>query len=236
MSKKQQKGGVAWNETVREMAKKVGAVDKKRETRKRRAATRNKFVAATTSDVDLAELRLAARLDLWEDLEVDFVPEAEDDDFFDEDAEEKPAKRVKVKRRNADEKKKLRRPRSLAQVLLEEYSGTAPERPDYLTATAGTSRRSLRHKICYVTGRRALYRDPQTDLDYADSEALQVLREHSPAFVKLTAPSSPYFETTTQLLADRRKQQLKDEGTPKMTLAPCSLTRQASAAAAALRQ
>ena len=69
----------------------------------------------------------------------------------------------------------------------------------FVRAAARPSRYPPTVRACVVTGKPARYKDPATQLRFADRRALAVLRENLPAWVKQT-PASPYWDAVDEVL------------------------------------
>eukprot|EP00617_Octactis_speculum_P025149 CAMPEP_0185750270 /NCGR_PEP_ID=MMETSP1174-20130828/9035_1 /TAXON_ID=35687 /ORGANISM="Dictyocha speculum, Strain CCMP1381" /LENGTH=217 /DNA_ID=CAMNT_0028426759 /DNA_START=88 /DNA_END=741 /DNA_ORIENTATION=+ len=197
----------AWDDAIKQVAKEIGTdiggnreETKKRETRRRVNA--RKWIA--TSDKDDLRRKVEARLEALEEAqEADFVGE-EDDEWQDEEQVESRGRKSKIKAvkklkgsRAASKKSDITkrfRPRSLAQVLLEEH-GTVPGNrlPPYISAEAGPSKRPSR-SLCAVTGAIAKYRDPSSGLPFAGLSQISVLKDTPPPWLQLSG-NAPYFES-----------------------------------------
>lgn len=121
---------------------------------------------------------------------------------------EAPKKKQKTSAAAAEAAKKRRAPRTLARVIADDFAVSrgaayAPaDAADYVGAAARPSRRKCR-RVCVVTGRRGTYKDPETGLYFADSEAGALLRENAPPWLGLHRRGSPYFEAMLQVRTER---------------------------------
>lgn len=183
----------AWTDTVREISS-IKEPQRKRETR-RRAATRNKTL--NHEDVELAELRAAARVDHLLDTQYyEVVVDSEDEDD--------PRKKRIKKDPDAARERRLR-PRNVAQMILDDFQGKDWDgTPDWISALAGPSRYPSQ-KYCVITGEPAKYTDPATGCPYASIEAFNELRENPPPWVNVRA-GAPYFEAIKQIQQERQQQ------------------------------
>mmetsp|Transcript_7683 Transcript_7683/g.13494 ORF Transcript_7683/g.13494 Transcript_7683/m.13494 type:complete len:282 (+) Transcript_7683:31-876(+) len=122
---------------------------------------------------------------------------------------------TKVKAKTKDNKSsKKRKIRGLGEVLLDDNvrklsaasSVSEIDSPDYFSATAPKSRYPI-PRLCAVTGLIAPYRDPESNLLYADSRAYDKLKEQPPPWVRATA-NTPFHEAL-RIIADDREQRRK---------------------------
>ncbi|KAJ1457957.1 hypothetical protein M885DRAFT_614968 [Pelagophyceae sp. CCMP2097] len=182
----------------------------------RRAAAikSNRLSYSAASDAEALEMRAHARMDVMLESnysEADVYADADDDEYNedgDEAATKKKRKRAAPKPKAssaAESRAKRHRPKSVAQMLLDDFGGGDTNGADYISATAPPSRRPP-HNVCVVTGKLARYRDPETALPFSDVEAGEMLRENPPAWLKLGRSSgSPYYEAVLQIRAARAK-------------------------------
>ncbi|KAJ8603509.1 hypothetical protein CTAYLR_005124 [Chrysophaeum taylorii] len=211
-----------WDDTVREMAKHAkvapAAPPKKRETRRRAAATKNRWVSAATSDT---ELRAASRIDMILGTNYYEKEQKEDDDDYTEEERSSKKQRAVSSSSSASKtakdvaRERRHRPKNIAQILLDDFYGKDwdPSVPDYLSIAAGPSRYPAQ-KTCVITGEKANYTDPVTGCHYKDAAAFAQLRENPPPWVKAHTQGAPYFEAIKQIQTERaaKLQKLRQEG------------------------
>lgn len=142
---------------------------------------------------ETTEFLAAAWMDALEDVAAG-GPAADDDDSYDELAEMEDDNKKKRGRRGSSKNQptgtlpKRFRPRSLANILLEEVN-----REDGVAiAWLATEARSIKsrnqipaRKFCPVTGMDGIYTEPKSGIPYANLKALEQIRERPPPWMAL---------------------------------------------------
>lgn len=207
----------AWNEAMRTAAGTAALpaalqprTQKRRSDRKKKQDRRDKArKVSAVEGSETTEFLAAAWMDALEDVAAAGGPVADDDDSYDElddmedDNKKKRGKRGSSKNQPTGALPKRFKPRSLANILLEEVNrddGVA-----YLwLATEARSSKANNHtqapprKFCPVTGMDGIYTEPKSGIPYADLKALEQIRERPPPWMQL-AGSNAYHEAAKSI-------------------------------------
>jgi hypothetical protein len=142
------------------------------------------------------EYRAAVWMDALEGVDITSAVEVDDEEFDElEDLQGKTRKRKKrTTSQSAGVLPKKFLPRSLASIILEEANKEHGASRDFLNAEARlpTHQQLPLRKFCPVTGAEGTYRDPKSNVCYANLSALEQIQERSPPWMSLGGAAAFY--------------------------------------------
>jgi hypothetical protein len=178
---------------------------KRRSDRRKKQDRRDKArKISAVGGTETTEFLAAAWMDALEDVATG-GPAAEDDDSYDEldemedDQKKKRGKRGSSKKQPSGTLPKRFKPRSLANILLEEVNREDGVAHSWLATEARTVKSKIpARKFCPVTGMMGIYTEPKSGIPYSDLKALTQIRERAPPWMQL-ASSNAYHEATKSI-------------------------------------
>lgn len=202
----------AWNEAMKATAGTALPLAMQQRTTKRRSdrnSKKERRVKARRVNVhgeENEEYRAAVWLDALEGVDLSNVVDIDDDEFDEldelQDGPKKSKKRTKSHKAGVMPKRFL--PRSLASILIEESSKGVGVAREFLNAEVRLSKQQQLppRKFCPVTGLEGLYRDPKSNINYANMAALEQIRERSPPWLILGGSAVAYHEAVKSIRDD----------------------------------
>eukprot|EP00980_Cylindrotheca_fusiformis_P018589 scaffold6159_cov207-Cylindrotheca_fusiformis.AAC.7 len=190
----------AWNDAMRSAAG-VSALppalqprtNKRRSDRRKKDRREKARKVQSLGDEESKEVLAAAWMDALEDI-APSGPAADDDDSYDEleelEGEKKKRRRTSTKKAaSAGVLPKRFKPRSLANVLLEEVNREDGVARAWLENEARRKDSDLPipvRKFCPVSGLEGIYTEPKSRIPYANLKALEQIQERPPPWMTLS--------------------------------------------------
>jgi hypothetical protein len=182
---------------------------KRRSDRRKKQDRRDKArKVSAVEGSETTEFLAAAWMDALEDV-AGGGQVAEEDDSYDEldemedDNKKKRGKRGSLKKQPTGTLPKRFKPRSLANILLEEVNRDDGVAYLWLATEARSIKSYINtqvppRKFCPVTGMEGIYTEPKSGIPFADLKALEQIRERPPPWMQLTG-SNAYHEAAKSI-------------------------------------
>lgn len=162
---------------------------KRRSGRNSKQERRSKARRVHANDAGNEEYRAAVWLDALEGVDLSAAAEVEDDEFDEleelQGGSKRPKKRARAQKTGVIPRRFL--PRSLATILVEEANRDGGVAREFLEAEAHvkSTQQLPARKFCPVTGLEGIYREPRSNICYANLSALEQIRERPPPWLNL---------------------------------------------------